>query len=80
MKAKARPDDDRRSSRKGRFLWAGILREGFLDWELPAGRSYEFHLRIPIPNLLPGVLQVFHEGTLNECTEEREELGLRVKS
>lgn len=61
-------------------LWVGVVREGFLDWELLAGRSYDFYLGISIPGLLPGIQQVFNKCILNKWIEEREELGLSVES
>lgn len=60
-------------------LWVGVVRDGFLGWELLADRSYEFHLGIPIPHPLPGIQQVFNKCILNEWIEEREELGLSVE-
>lgn len=57
--------------RTGRCLWAGVVREGFLDWELLTGRDYAFHLCIPILGFLPGIQQVLNKCILDEWMKER---------
>lgn len=37
-----------------------VVREGFLNWELLAGRACEFHLHIPISSLFPEIQQVLN--------------------